>query len=850
MPSIRFLTPGFSFPFCALPVLCFLGQSQPLSPSPPYPTPEDYPYKQLNNHSLRLRVYRAAPSGEETAAHPALLLVPGGGWSSPSPSLFEPFARYFPPKGVTVVLLEYRPVEDDPLIRLPDCIADVREALSYLRSQAKALGIHPEQIAILGESAGGHLAAAALLIAPEKEKLPPPSSAAGACILLNAPLDLESLPWMHSHKSLAPPPGQPANAETRRQHSRLFSPILHVKPGFPPTLLIHGEADSVVPPTQSEQFHRELLRLGNRSIFHRMPAWPHAFALQGYGSENQIAETLAMVHRFLAQLGWCEEPLPHPQPDGHAAFPNAILGDWGHFLSYEPRLHLLNPDGRSFSLTLYPMQWACTNWNSDSIVVRITDPKGHVLLQGPQPLRKGRFTVTFSNGHKGVYTVEPKGNFWLSTTLERAVLWTGNTQGHMIEDRRAVFLPVAPRRWWFWVPHDVLRFKAKAQRADRYMSQREDWGFFIVSPRGQRIAALWGQPPADRTPYLQDQEADVYVEPGAGGRFWSLEVSLGDSHNYANVNICLEGVPPYLAASPENWFNPESEQLAPVTLYEVSPFIQSARLPGMEQRWPGLKHFSPCPSLGDPDGVEVLGNARFAVWNPEGRSLGFRVGSYLPRRTKEDPANASVQVRRTDGRVLFDAVRPVLHLHEANGQPSDFLETGSGVFFFSIVGPERWMAFTYPATPLILLGEEDDNGWRRYRFTVCAPRNWYFFVPPRTTSFAVRFETALADDVIRLDINAPDRTMAILYDRKGELEIPVPEGLDGRIWHLRPSVASAARLVTLPEPNPRYQDIAVTLDLRGVADGLSPTWEQWFDPEQPVVPHNRPRAARPIGSRQ
>ena len=82
-----------------------------------------------------------------------------------------------------------------------------------------------------------------------------------------------------------------------------------------------------------------------------------------------------------------------------------------------------------------------------------------------------------------------------------------------------------------------------------------------------------------------------------------------------------------------------------------------------------------------------------------------------------------------EGKTVFAKVLPMLHVHEADGQPTDTLETGKGVSVVSVTGPERWLSFTYPATPLVLLGKDAGGGWHRFRFTAGTVRNWYFFVP-------------------------------------------------------------------------------------------------------------------------
>lgn len=82
---------------------------------------------------------------------------------------------------------------------------------------------------------------------------------------------------------------------------------------------------------------------------------------------------------------------------------------------------------------------------------------------------------------------------------------------------------------------------------------------------------------------------------------------------------------------------------------------------------------------------------------------------------------------------------------------------------------------------------------------------------------------------MNLAVAAPDRTMAVIYANAGETTIPVPAGLDGKIWHLRPDTGSASRMITQEEPF-RYQAMRLTIELRCVPGLLAPTWEQWFDP--------------------
>jgi len=368
------------------------------------------------------------------------------------------------------------------------------------------------------------------------------------------------------------------------------------------------------------------------------------------------------------------------------------------------------------------------------------------------------------------------------------------------------------------------------------MSQREDWGYFIITPRGQRIRALWGQPPhTPQIEYQQDMIVEVPVEPGAGGRFWAIQVGPGDSHTYSQINLCLDGVPPYIARSPEEWFDPTTGKKPAYKVYDDDPFLPAPFGYGKErQRWLNMWGFSPCPSLGDQDGVHILGDATFALWNPEGRELQYGVSCYLPRGgfKDPDPDMARVEVASPDGKKTFETLVPIRHSgpNPTCGDKADILPTKVGVNYVKVFGVERWYAYTYPATPLVLTGDEAE-GWQRFNLTAGSARNWYFYVPDGTETFAVRASAKHSTDVMNLAVNAPDRTLAIIYSNSGEAAVTVPPGLDGKIWHLRIDTGSASQMMARDEPF-RYQDMELTLSLRGVPGYLAPTWEQWFNPKE------------------
>ena len=567
------------------------------------------------------------------------------------------------------------------------------------------------------------------------------------------------------------------------------------------------------------------------------------------------------------------------------------LGDWGHFLSYYPRATFNNPEGKDFTITIHTLRYIRSAKHYQEVPIHLAAPDGRVLVNEKKTATDNKITLEIKDASPGVYRLALGWTkTWIESSLDQSVLYTGrpgfnlhstaelNEDGMSVKKVHpklayyegqgpAVFMPVVPRRWWFWVPEGTTEFTARALRDMSAMSQREDWGIFVISPRGQRVKALWGQPEQffrASGKYGRYQKVKVEVEPGAAGRFWMLEIALGDSHHISDINVCLDGVPPYISRSPEEWFNPETGKAPTPIVYDTTPFMQAIGLDGKtsfselhqkarrrgkpgegsgdfrwtpellaaEKSWPNLHHFAPCPSLGDPDGNEMLGDARLALRNPEGRKLRLYVGSYLLPEDRPTP-DAHVKVIDATGKTAFDRKLPLKKiLGPKDTGLGETIETGKGVAYVSITGTPRWMALTYPATPLVLIGQ-DKEGFSEFRFTACAAKNWYFFVPRGTERFSVRFTAPLPEDVLHMEVCSPDRTVHLFYGRKGEHTIEVPGGLDGKVWYVRPSVGSGSKIGN-PQNASGYwdQDIQVVLGLKGVPGYIAPTREQWFRPEE------------------
>jgi acetyl esterase len=188
-----------------------------------------------------LRLDASVPEG--AGPFPAAILVHGGGWvrgdrRTDVAPLFQPLSD----AGIAWFSIDYR-LQADPL-RFGVAVNDVEAAVRFVKEHAAEYRIDPNRIALIGESAGGHLAAMAALNGKISVK---------AVVALYAPTNLVAL---LKDSDLIPDQIRDQVRGTAIEGllmARLaqLSPIEKVFAGMPPFLLIHGTADAIVPFDQS-----------------------------------------------------------------------------------------------------------------------------------------------------------------------------------------------------------------------------------------------------------------------------------------------------------------------------------------------------------------------------------------------------------------------------------------------------------------------------------------------------------------------------------------------------------------------------------------------------------------------
>jgi len=127
--------------------------------------------KNLTNSTITGYIHEKSGEMPNADIRPAVLVFPGGGYMMCSDREADPVALAYLAEGYNAFILRYTVGIDEPVSK---SFADADEAMAYLHSNAGELNIDKDKIAVVGFSAGGHLAAC--LVTMVKSSRRPPSS--------------------------------------------------------------------------------------------------------------------------------------------------------------------------------------------------------------------------------------------------------------------------------------------------------------------------------------------------------------------------------------------------------------------------------------------------------------------------------------------------------------------------------------------------------------------------------------------------------------------------------------------------------------------------------------------------
>jgi acetyl esterase/lipase len=266
----------------ALPLLCVLPAGGETLPE--FKRTEDVIYGRKFGVALTLDVIQPVKNNN---GHGIIVMVSGGwfsGHEAVTPQLYAPFLD----RGYTVFAVVHG---SQPKFVIPEITQDIHRAVRFIRSNASKWGVNAEKFGITGGSAGGHLSLTmATQGAPGKPEAKDPidraNSAVQAVACFFPPTDFlnygapgEDAVGVGTLKGFKAAFGPRSDTpEGRQQLGKEISPIYFINAQLPPTLIIHGDADKLVPIQQAQSFVQRATEAGATAKLIVKPAAAHGWA--------------------------------------------------------------------------------------------------------------------------------------------------------------------------------------------------------------------------------------------------------------------------------------------------------------------------------------------------------------------------------------------------------------------------------------------------------------------------------------------------------------------------------------------------------------------------------------------
>ncbi len=228
--------------------------------APNFTRVEDVIYGRKYGTALTMDVFK--PTQTNNAC--GVIFMVSGGFSSGHEFMNLGFFRPFLDRGYTVFAVVHG---SQPKFVIPEIEEDIHRAVRFIRHNAAAYGVDPHRLGITGASSGGHLT---LTIATQGRPSRPEASdpvdkessvvQAAACFFpptdfLNWGADGVDAVGVGPLAGFKPAFGPRSDTpESRQIYGKDISPLNFLTANLPPTLIIHGTADRLVPLQQSQIF--------------------------------------------------------------------------------------------------------------------------------------------------------------------------------------------------------------------------------------------------------------------------------------------------------------------------------------------------------------------------------------------------------------------------------------------------------------------------------------------------------------------------------------------------------------------------------------------------------------------
>jgi acetyl esterase len=247
-------------------------------------------YKQIDTTKLFLHIYQP-PMMEKTQKCPTMVFFFGGGWKSGSLAQFEPHAKYFAKRGMVCFLVDYR-VLNRHKSTIFQSLKDAKSAMRFIKEHANLYNVDTMKIVASGGSAGGHLAAATALIDEYNETTDNMqiSCKPNVLVLFNPAID-----------------NGPAGVgyERVKDAYKNISPIHNIQKGAPPTIIMLGTKDDLIPVETAKYYQTVMKKVGSRCDLILYEGKEHGFF--NYDKFENYKKTIADADIFLQSMGYLTE---------------------------------------------------------------------------------------------------------------------------------------------------------------------------------------------------------------------------------------------------------------------------------------------------------------------------------------------------------------------------------------------------------------------------------------------------------------------------------------------------------------------------------------------------------------
>ncbi len=255
-------------------------------------------YGRAGHVSLKLDLY--SPKKLNGPA-PGLVFIHGGGWKSGKREDYHLYGVKFAQKGYVVATISYRLRDVAPY---PAAVEDAKCAVRWVRANAKKLNIDPDRIAAVGGSAGGYLAmmigyASDVKSFEGKGGNEDVSSRVQAVVNFYGPVDLTT-EYARNHSLITG--FLKKSYDEDQEIYKQASPLTHVSKDDPPTLILHGTIDDLVPISQADKLFEKLKENNIPVQYERLEGWPHGMDLAKVVNDYCVSQIDQFLQTHLKKL--------------------------------------------------------------------------------------------------------------------------------------------------------------------------------------------------------------------------------------------------------------------------------------------------------------------------------------------------------------------------------------------------------------------------------------------------------------------------------------------------------------------------------------------------------------------